>query len=608
MDKNKYCRMIRYISFPLLGILLLPIAIDTAVGVGAITQRSRVRKIGPRVERRIFEERIRHLPPRVREEVLKEFRKEFGIKTFQDELEAMKRRKLIEALRKKELKIEIDRDIVKPIKRRKLIEVPSIGMQKVDPYRAAEDSEKAGKLEEALILYSKSLTFGATRARTRIEEISGTLIRHARNDYKNRKWQSCHQKLSQLLEVLGALFLFDENIVSPLARTSDTMEQRMKEAMQLLERNLLTWGKDSYRKAREDGSWADARVPYETLMNDKYASEVNRLEAYERLKRIDNLDAVYKMPGREMVIDVLMKTNELGIIHIATKTTDLLMKSEKIEVLPRSKIFQKALQDVQRILLTPNVEKKMGDVDCTRAFPDKAVWRDPSLEEAVKTIDALSKQKFSLRDSTAVLLLPRNESQQELLGLTWSDDNRKRVWEAAENFINKNSGIDIVNHGGLLERALEKLNKKSIHEKLLKALKKKKNVLIFFAHTEPNLLRTPDGKILTSEEVSRLDLHRNKPNVFLFCCEGGKPGGKSDASLSLQQAFKTAGANAVWAFEEKVDACQAIYIASELLNRMKIRKSILDAVEEIVREFPKYRIRLKARRENDIGQQDRFYA
>jgi hypothetical protein len=95
--------------------------------------------------------------------------------------------------------------------------------------------------------------------------------------------------------------------------------------------------------------------------------------------------------------------------------------------------------------------------------------------------------------------------------------------------------------------------------------------------------------------------------VFLFSCEGGKPGDKSDASDSLQQAFKKAGANAVWAFEEKVEARDAISIALKLLNQLKSGISMLGPIEEIARTS-KYRVRLKARREVDIGQQDRLCA
>ena len=606
------------------GILLLSMAFDTAWGVGASAQGARPPGIKPRVSPGTFEQRIQTLPPGERQKVLDKLRQTLptGFKPIVVNEKQMEKRipKLQPAEKQMGLnKLEKDPPAgIEPSKEVMKRKLPNKGSAQYN-YRAAKNSEKRRNLGGALIAYSKSLggsdyltASDANDAFDRIKDISSTLLRQSDKDYQNRQWQSCHKKLSEVFEAAdsshSAFYNKYKNLPGMAPHTGlmvGWLQMKKVEATQLYERNLITWGEDSYRKAREDGSWANARIPYETMKNSRYAGEVKKLEAYEWSRCIDNLEAAFKMPGG-IVVDVMPWSDKIQRIHMASETADLLMEGESIESLTNSNEFKKELQSAKRILVTRDAGKEKGVVELEKVFPNKVVWQDPNVGEAGDTIDALSKQKFSLKDSTTVLLFPRNDSERILLGLDWSEDTRKRVWESAHGFLDQNSGMDVVNRGGFVERFFKKEDREPIHQRLLKALQEQKNVLIFFAHGGRNLLHTPDGKILTAEEVSKLDLRRNKPNVFLLNCEGGKPGEKSDASDSLQQAFKKAGANLVFAFEQKIDASTAITIASKLLEEMKSRTSILDAIEEIAREFQtRYSIRLKARLETDITQQDR---
>ena len=116
----------------------------------------------------------------------------------------------------------------------------------------------------------------------------------------------------------------------------------------------------------------------------------------------------------------------------------------------------------------------------------------------------------------------------------------------------------------------------------------KKNVLIFIAHGDRQHLYTPDGASIAVSDIQKLHLDYNRPTVFLFSCEGGKTG-KSDSGPALADALKTAGARAVWSFEEKLDAGEALSAAASLLSDMRRGRSMLDAMQTLAQTLRKYR-------------------
>ena len=95
-------------------------------------------------------------------------------------------------------------------------------------------------------------------------------------------------------------------------------------------------------------------------------------------------------------------------------------------------------------------------------------------------------------------------------------------------------------------------------EELVETIQKEKDVLIFFSHGDRDGVYLPDqkGNKLTAEEVSKLNLSRNKPMVLLFSFEAIKPKeylDPSTASISIAEALSKAGAT-FFAFPYKVEA------------------------------------------------------
>ncbi len=504
-------------------------------------------------------------------------------------------------------------------------------------YKVAEHFEHQGYVRDALTGYSISIQYAQSlkfahlplerwkSTLDRMNRISGTLLEVAHRDYQQKNWSQCHELLSGILEALkpvSGLLPHSHSFgrrapIHPLL-TGDILKGRRDEATRLYERNLLTWGEEAYRKARKDGSWIDARKPYEEMTASVYAGEKTRRKGNEGLSRIDNIIAASHIPAG-LVIGVLPSRNKQDVtLHIVSKTTDLAIRSKEIQSLLSSMEFQKKLHSIQRILLTREVEQTVGSIDFTKVFPNKVVWRDPSPDEAAWNIKALSEETASLDHFAAVLSLPRNARQQQLLGLTqWTQKDVERASQLVEFFIKK-SGIKrssvttwSENRGGLWAWVSEKLGWGTTHDKVMKVLQTRKKVLILFAHGDNKRVKLLDGTELTADEISELHL-KHKPTVLLFSCEGGKPGNRSDASDSLQQAFKKAGADAIWAFEEKVDVGEAVSIALSLMEKVKSgNKSTLDVWEEVVREVQRKkgpRVRLKVQRDTDFGRRDGVFA
>jgi hypothetical protein len=76
--------------------------------------------------------------------------------------------------------------------------------------------------------------------------------------------------------------------------------------------------------------------------------------------------------------------------------------------------------------------------------------------------------------------------------------------------------------------------------------------------------------------------------VFLFSCEGGQRG-PSEAGSAIADALKDAGAAAVWSFEDKLDAGEAMTSAESLLDQVKRGGSMLDAIKALAKGVSRFK-------------------
>jgi hypothetical protein len=449
--------------------------------------------------------------------------------------------------------------------------------------------------------------------REKISIIARTSTERADIDYANYQWSDCSKNYTQSIHaylLVRAIPSYEneeklkieppKNKISTFLNNNSESDSVANSNLDPIKRNTLRLEealsalcKNAYIKALQDGSWQSASIPSLQMKNARYISESKKKEAEDYIRRIGNHEVVNKMPRGSSVIDVVPDRNKIRV-HIANNKGAKQVEFDGEIDSPETLFSLKVLQDSKRILLTNNANKILPTkFSSAEGFSDKIIWRDPDIKEAGGNINELSKEHFSAKDFAAAILLPRNAEQQNLIGLNWTPEQRERAWNSSQYFL-KNSEIsdvitDRVNRGGLLGYAYEKVSLTKVRENIIEALQTKKNILIVFAHGNRERIYLPNGETLSSEEISKLDLSKNKPVVLLFSCEGGKPGEKSGASLSFEEALKKAGAKAVLTFEEKVDASIACIIAGKLFDKINSSKQIpiLDALEETVRDIQK---------------------
>jgi hypothetical protein len=72
------------------------------------------------------------------------------------------------------------------------------------------------------------------------------------------------------------------------------------------------------------------------------------------------------------------------------------------------------IQDADKIVLTADASKVFSDSrDLAAMFPDKTVWRDPSLGETADNLRYFQQRSLSLDSFEALLFLPVNARQKE---------------------------------------------------------------------------------------------------------------------------------------------------------------------------------------------------
>ena len=429
------------------------------------------------------------------------------------------------------------------------------------------------------------------------------LFDQAQKDYQENKWTKCHEKLSILLD-------------------SPQTDQGTREmAIRLYQANLEALTSFAYQEARLSRDWSLARRSYQICRDSRYTDALQKLEAEDTLRQIDNQQAVDLMPANSLILEVLPS----GYFHLAMKSLELSYEKETFKTMFEMEGLQEQLQHEKRILIGPEARKRgLADYDFTQVFPDKVVWRDPNLEQAAKDIKGLCNETLSLKDFSTAVLLPRDVRQQELLGLNWTDKDRDRAWEGAEGFI-KESGIsDVVtspwNRRGLLGWVSKKKTLKPLKEELVNTLQTKKGVLIFFSHGDRDGISLLDGNRLTAVEVSKLDLSKNKPVVLIFSCEAAKREekvGKSVVSYSIVEALKKAGAKAVFGFQEKVDAGESTSDALKFTKAFKSSKTVQEkkttvgeALEKMILEIQGKkgpRTMLKVKIETETARQKSYW-
>ena len=357
---------------------------------------------------------------------------------------------------------------------------------------------------------------------------------------------------------------------------------------------LRSSGQVAYDAHRLD----EARYWYKQLSDHPDLPPKWKLEAQQRLERLDNLAVATSMPPGTLLLDTLSSAAPGGLtVHLVSGHSVLIDQVVQVDSLAGLSKYvtggQTApdLEKIQRIVVTPKARERSGTAfDFAEIFPDKIVWSCPDLEQGARNLKALSDLKISIPELALALLLPRNAEQQRLLGLdSWTDDNREGAWQASSSFIHESGISDIptlrANRGGLIGWSFEALGQTRIRENLLESLKSKKGILIFFAHGDRDRLFLPDGDVLTAKDIAGLDLGTNRPVVLLFSCEGGKRGAASETGTSLADALKQAGASAAWTFQEKVDASESVAAARRLLEQIKSGKTTLDSIESVVLEW-----------------------
>jgi hypothetical protein len=307
-----------------------------------------------------------------------------------------------------------------------------------------------------------------------------------------------------------------------------------------------------------------------------------RIASDYTIRKRNNAEAARMMPADSVIIDVL----QAGTIQIVSG-----IRSYEINNLEElSKIDE--LQHAKRVLLTHRADNSEVANVIRMLFPEKNVlFSNPDIKVGAKATKALFEETLKTDDSAVAFLFPRNAEQQEKQGLMgWTTKDREDAWRARDYFLTDTKIPDIItdiNRGGPLEWFKQKIKMiPPVHDQLIKYLQKEKGVYIFFCHGTREELRLPDGDVLTAKEISELNLS-NKPLVFLFSCEGGKLGPKNGGSISLEGAFKKAGAEAVLSFPVELAPGNAASYALELYKRLEMGMPILEAIEKTMHEYQK---------------------
>ncbi len=353
---------------------------------------------------------------------------------------------------------------------------------------------------------------------------------------------------------------------------------------------------DVYEIARQSREWAEARRIYESLLKNKHTDKSLTMIAKDRLRCIADHEAVDQMPPNSLVLEVLPS----GGFHLAINNPDLRNEKETFKNLSEIRELQQKLQHAKRILIGPEARQSgLADSEISKAFPGKVLWWDSKLDESAKTVNKRFQETTSLKELATVVLFPRDAEQQELVGLNWSQSVRDRAWAGVDNFLRESGISDIFetprNRSTLLGWFSKKSEQKPLKEELVETIQKEKDVLIFFSHGDREGVYLPDqkGNKLTAEEVSKLDLSKNKPLVLLFSCEAIKPAGSSHspffrkkyvdpstASISIAEALNKAGAT-VFAFPYKVEAGESTIDALRFIEDVKKGKTLGDALEQL---------------------------
>jgi hypothetical protein len=247
----------------------------------------------------------------------------------------------------------------------------------------------------------------------------------------------------------------------------------------------------------------------------------------------------------------------------------------------------------------------------------------------LRSLRTLEGRRIPNRGIATAVLLPADSEQQAKMGLTgWSPLVRSQVWDAARNFLRNNSLFNVVTwrvNGLAVPAWVQSMHTgTSAKARLVQALRTEANVLILFAHGDRLGLTLPDGTKFTIADLQRSGASDtlvtgtaprrsssglseaitlpNRPVVLLFSCEGAQPGQASEtseATESLAIALKGAGAAAVWGFEHKVDAREAVGLATKFADRLTAGDTVLGAIrrldnERVRRDVPRVRLKISA--------------
>ena len=238
------------------------------------------------------------------------------------------------------------------------------------------------------------------------------------------------------------------------------------------------------------------------------------------------------------------------------------------------------------------------DVDVRSLFPRAFVAYDPAISPAIAALRKLETRRIRSGAATIAILLPRNAQQQMQMGLAWRESDRAEIWKTTRTWTAAAKGTIVTwrSNGFSPAAFIRKLwSKMTDREVVLDALTKSSDVLILFAHGDSEHIVMPDGSTLTSKEVSELRL-ANRPVVLLLSCEG-LSGARSDATIAMSESLKAAGATAVWGFEQKVDAREALFVAQRFAEEAEKGTPTLETIrtvtEQRARSAPAMRLKLE---------------
>jgi tetratricopeptide (TPR) repeat protein len=315
------------------------------------------------------------------------------------------------------------------------------------------------------------------------------------------------------------------------------------------------------------------------------------------------------LPEHTVALDVLPGgPSQPALVHLFDSRIglDQVFRVDQMERLTRTaqgKAISQKLAVVHRILLTASASAVVKSASLLeQAFPGKVFWRDPDMIDLTYNISSLSgPSKPAESRWNALVLVPSNESQQAKMGLgAWSRQDLDQARSAKKLFLDRSAFMDILippeKPKGWWRRWTSPETEVPLKTRALRTLQDADGVVILFAHGDRNRLYLPDGTTISSTDLQK-DSLRNRPVVLLFSCEGGNPGAPSEASASVADYLKEAGARAVWSFEEKVDVRESAEWALNFLVAVRSGRSLLEAIESVVREINRTKgphVRLKA--------------